>query len=191
MDYTTRTRAELLKLCKERGLSGAGSTEDLIERLEAQDAAQQPANDDFDPLADETDTEDDAEAEAEPAADDQGGAPDVEAEPAADAEAEAAPGEPEAASAEQGRPAGPDARVKDGPTGNVFRREFYVASDIDDTHHRHLILETHAAAAAAGYRTKGAPHAGHRVRFDADATGKRTAVYEVYVVRERSQGGQR
>jgi hypothetical protein len=183
-DYSTMNRPELLALCKQRGLSGAGTTEDLIDRLQAQDAAAEPADQDEDPLADEPD-------------DEAGDAPTSESVPETES-AETAPAEspvsaPAAesvaeASTKPDGPTGPDPRVKEGPTGNVFRWQFYLDRDIDDQYHRHLIAETHHAAALAGHRTKGAPHAGHRVGYSQDAAGKRTAVYEVYLSRGTAGG---
>lgn len=161
MDYSTYLRPELLKLCKERGLSTAGTTEDLIDRLTAQDAEAGPDDADFDPLADVD--ESDKITEVEPAS---------------------AP-----APAETSSPAAPDPAPatelsdKNGAVGKMFRREYRLDRPVDDNYHRFLLGETHAAAHAAGYATKGAPLAGHRVRYDQDADGRLTVVYEVYVRR--------
>jgi hypothetical protein len=190
MDYRTRSRSELLKLCKERGLSGAGTNEDLIERLEAQDAAQPAADDDFDPLADEDAS---AEAEGEPDADQPAAeeAPAVE-EPAPAAEPQPmTDGEEQPAAEQPAGQDGPDPAVKEGVTGNVYRREFYPDRLLDDAYHRHLIAETHHAANAAGHATRGGLTIGHRVRYDQDAAGKQTVVYEVYLARQRDEGRRR
>ena len=184
-DYATMSRIELLGLCKARGLSGAGTNEDLIERLQAQDAAAPPADQDEDPLADD-ETADAPAVEPEPADQPAEAAPATTAEPTPTAE----PVGPERPK-ESAQPTGPDPAVKEGVTGNVFRFQFYAGRDIDDAMHRHFIAECHHNAHAAGLRTKGAPTVGHRVRFDADAAGKPTVVYEVYLARERTGGGQR
>lgn len=187
MNYSTHSRTELLALCKERGLSGAGTNEDLIERLQVQDdeSAGQASGDD-DPLADD---------EAEPAPPTQPAAkkaPVVAEEPA---QAAAPVGETVAdtTSAGPGKQAGngPEAHVKEGVTGNIYRFEFYPDRPIDDAYHAHLIRETHHAARAAGHDTKGFPTVGHRVRFDADGAGKATVVYEVYLKRGNANGAVR
>jgi hypothetical protein len=195
MEYSTRTRPELIKLCKDRGLSGAGTTEDLIERLQAQDAelAEQGQVDD-DPLADDdeqevdepvTDTSDEGtEPAAEPVASTSAAQPETRVPQVVAAERSEQATEDKAAADQSGRA---DPAVKDGRTGKVFRREFYPTRTLDDGYHAHLIAETHHAAHAAGLRTKGGLTVGHRVAESVDAAGKPTVVYEVYVATEKPQ----
>ncbi len=205
MEYSTRTRPELVKLCKERGLSGAGTNEDLIERLQAQDAEVAGQGADEDPLADDLTDEpaDDGQEADEPDA----GTEDEATEPAAAPPTPPAAAQPEArvpqvVAAEQSEQAAEDRAetdragvmdptVKDGRTGKVFRREFYPTRTIDDGYHAHLIAETHHAAHAAGLRTKGGLTVGHRVAESVDAAGKPTVVYEVYVAADKPQHGDR
>lgn len=153
------TRTELLAECKKRELSGAGSNDDLIDRIEAYDA------ENADPMlvGDDEAPDDAAESEAAPA--------DANVQP--DAAGEQADSKPA-----QANPDPNDGFV----APSRFRREFPLGDrSIDDNYHMHLIGETHAAAAAAGYRPRGGVTVGHRVRYAADATGRRTVVYEVHV----------
>lgn len=194
MDYTTRNRPELLALCKERGLSGAGTTDDLIARLEAQDAETAGQGVDDDPLGEDPDADQTPpEVESQPK--------DTGAGTARITSAEASPAPPEtppdatpaaelSGDGKAAKPAdrGPDPKVTEGPTGNVYRFQFYADRQVDDELHRHFIAETHHNARAAGHETKGYPTAGHRVRYSADAAGKPTVVYEVYLAGSKPNG---
>jgi hypothetical protein len=187
-DYTTRTRPELLALCKARGLSGAGTTDDLIERLRAQDAEASPADQDEDPLAEDA-TEDvpDPVSESGPPPAPAATPPAETAPPAAQLRVTDRRSDNETKAGDV-HASGPDVRVKEGVTGNVFRFEFYADRAVDDELHRHFIAECHHNARAAGYATKGYPNAGHRVRVDQDAAGKPTVVYEVYLASNKPNG---
>lgn len=181
MEYGTYTRPELLKLCKDRGLSGAGTNEDLIDRLQAQDVelAAQGGTDD-DPLADDEagDAPPALQATAAPEATPDPPVPAPVPQPVVVAPAPGVQSPPVPAAA---RPTGPDPAVKSGLTGSVFRKEFPANRPVDDVQHRHLIAETHAAANAAGHRTRGGLTVGRRVGPSVDSEGRPTVVYEVHV----------
>jgi hypothetical protein len=69
------------------------------------------------------------------------------------------------------------------PATNTFRAEFPLGprATLDDATHFQFIEETHNAAAAAGYRTKGAPLAGTRIGYSVIRTengNMRSVIYE-------------
>jgi hypothetical protein len=158
------TRTELLAECKARQLPGAGGNEDLIARIEAHDEAQSAA----DPMLGDDDTDEPADPPA--------------AEPAGTTD----PTDADArnVTVEGGDP-GPVEPHPDPNTGYVngqYRVELPLGDrTIDDAYHLHLIGEAHAHAAAAGFRTRGGATVGHRLRYAADASGRRTVVYVVHV----------
>lgn len=86
--------------------------------------------------------------------------------------------------------AGPIRRPAKQKTGffensNTFRAEFPVGprGTIDDATHMQFIEDTHNAARAAGYRSLGAPHAGKRVGKSVmmvEGRPMQTVVYEVH-----------
>lgn len=68
----------------------------------------------------------------------------------------------------------------------AFRHEVVVGErDITDVDHFRWIAEAHAAAQAAGHVTKGGVTIGERVGYGADADGRRTAIYQVPLKRNR------
>jgi len=68
----------------------------------------------------------------------------------------------------------------------AFRRQFVIGPrDIGDSEHVKYIEDTHAAAHAAGYETKGGITVGERIGYATDAAGMRTAVYQVPLRRQR------
>ena len=67
----------------------------------------------------------------------------------------------------------------------AFRYEIPIGPrDVSDGDHFAYIAEAHAAAAAAGYPTKGGATVGERVGYAADATGRRTVIYQVPLKRQ-------
>lgn len=68
----------------------------------------------------------------------------------------------------------------------AYRREYPIGRhDITDGDHFRMIADTHAAAQADGYVTKGGIGAGERIGYAADAHGQRTVVYQVPLRREQ------
>lgn len=69
---------------------------------------------------------------------------------------------------------------------HAFRAEYpHGWRDLTDNDHFTYIAETHAAAHAAGYATRGGVTVGERVGFGSDADGRRTVIYQVSLKRNR------
>lgn len=154
------SRTELMAECRNRGLPITGATTALIARIVRFDENDGIYSDD--PLAD-----------APPVV--------VTAVVPPPAAAQAPAGE--VASAPAGPAPAPPVRQKTGffPKTNTFRAEIPIGPrKIDDETHFACIQGTHDAALEAGYATRGAPWAGHRVGYSA-FQGMRSVIYEVSV----------
>jgi hypothetical protein len=187
MELSEMTRAQLLAECKKRQLSGAGSNEELIARIEAHEAAQadqDPMLGEVDEPADESTDEPTEPAEPiEPTEEpvniaevDETGerAEKVEASDADSRNVTVEGGDPD--------PVKPDPDPNTGYVNGQYRVELPLGDRaIDDAYHAHLIREAHTHAELAGYKTRGGGTVGHRLRYSADASGRRTVVYVVYV----------
>lgn len=171
-EYSGLTRAELLARCKERGLSGAGTNPDLIQRLREWDAQQ--AEDD--PLG----------LDDEPAQE-----PVPETPPAAGAASlPLAAGGPEPEPVSPVEPVEPAVEPAVEPTQvqapTTFRQQYTIGDRaLDDGYHFALIEETQRAARAAGLEPKGGVGIGSRVGYGVDDHGARTVTYEVPLRRRR------
>lgn len=201
-DYSRVGFKDLRKLCTGRGLPAGGTQVDLIDRLKAYDAergltvdtAVPDVADDVDLLADDDAPQSSPDAPAPevqpvPAAPDQTppGAGAAASTPAPDGSAPAATGE--------GHRRRPNLAAKGGPVrvGEAFggsevrayRREFLIGNrDITDDDHARFIADTHAAAQADGYATKGGITVGERVGYATGVDGYRTAIYQVHLKRQ-------
>lgn len=156
------SRTELMAECRNRSLPITGSTTALIARIVRFEENGGILQDD--PL---TDAPQVVVAAVVP--------PPVVAAQAPAGEVASAPAGP--------APATPPARQKTGffEKTNTFRAEIPIGPrTIDDETHFACIKGTHDAAAEAGFTTRGAPWAGHRVGYST-FQGMRSAIYEVSV----------
>lgn len=211
-DYSRLGFRDLRAKCKDRGIPADGTHADLIEKLKAWDAEHgadvdlslpEPTDDDVDLLADD---EDDDETSA-------GGGEDASLTPPPadlpDLAPAPTPTMPEAPAvtvvAAGGSDKLPPAMLRHNVpnlaarTGVVkvgeghgaaevrgFRYEVLVGDrEITDVDHFRWIAEARAAARAAGYETKGGETNGERVGYGTDADGRRTAIYQVPLKRQR------
>jgi hypothetical protein len=166
---------------KDRGLSGAGSTADLIARIntyeETGGVIPDPA------------------AQAGTAL--KSGIAPAPVEPTpAPAPMQPAVGEVKSASAPAAGSAQPKSRQRTGffPDMNVYRAETPIGGPLgsteppDDNAHMRLIEEAHQIARKAGYHTRGYPNAGKRIGFasiNVPGQGRmRTVIYEVFAREE-------
>lgn len=68
----------------------------------------------------------------------------------------------------------------------AYRHEVPIGNrDITDNDHFAYLAEAHAAAQRAGHVTKGGATTGERVGYATDADGRRTAIYQVSLKRQR------
>lgn len=186
-DWTEQDKPALQQMCRDRELPVSGTKQELIARLaawELREVAKQPLGDPDSPI--EPDDPDGLRVQLEPElaewARDNGtiqvsgwsgsGFDNVDEswDGDDDEDDDEAPG------------AGMDASSAPGyhnPRGSYRHHIPVEGTEISDQDHMQYLEQTHQAARELGYRTRGAPHAGHRIGFVTGEDGQLNAIYEI------------